>query len=72
MSGGIAFATPDKEMGKRVKDGAAFALSESAEKDWLNWAPRISIHPAKSNLAQEPTPPRAGGLDAGPLKNQKD
>lgn len=46
VSGGIAFATPDKDMGDAAKDGASFALEDQPPKDSPRWAPRIPIEPA--------------------------
>jgi paraquat-inducible protein B len=48
VSGGIAFATPDKDMGPPVKAGTNFALEKGPKDDWLNWAPKISIQPSAS------------------------
>jgi len=44
LTGGISVATPDKP-GDEVKDGKIFRLHEEKEKEWLEWAPRIDIHP---------------------------
>jgi paraquat-inducible protein B len=44
LAGGIAFATPDNEiMGKRVKNGAVFSLSDTSEGEWLTWKPKIPL-----------------------------
>jgi paraquat-inducible protein B len=48
VSGGIAFATPDKDMGDPVKNGTDFALEKESKDEWMNWAPRISIRPENS------------------------
>jgi paraquat-inducible protein B len=36
LSGGIAFATPDR-MGERVKDGSVFKLHPEVKDEWLDW-----------------------------------
>lgn len=41
LAGGIAFNTPDKEMGPTVKPGHRYPLYSKAEKEWLAWNPRI-------------------------------
>jgi paraquat-inducible protein B len=43
--GGIAFATPENASTGPVADGLPFILHDQAEKDWLEWAPRISLPP---------------------------
>jgi paraquat-inducible protein B len=37
VSGGVAFATPDKDMGDPVKEGAEFILEDSSKSEWLAW-----------------------------------
>ena len=41
LTGGIAFNTPDREMGPTVKAGHHYPLYGKAEKEWLEWSPRI-------------------------------
>ena len=41
LTGGIAFNTPDREMGPTVKAGHSYPLHGKAEKEWLEWSPRI-------------------------------
>jgi paraquat-inducible protein B len=41
--GGIAFATPDDPNGKLAKSDADFVLYDDASKEWLDWAPRITL-----------------------------
>lgn len=62
FTGGVGFATPDKDgIAPLAEDGAQFTLHEEMEKDWLKWAPRIPIRPIDS----EPTPlPRASEVPA--------
>jgi paraquat-inducible protein B len=43
MAGGIAFATPDDPKDEPAKEGAMFPLYDQPKKEWLAWAPRISI-----------------------------
>jgi paraquat-inducible protein B len=45
VNGGVAFATPEKNIGDSVKDGASFALNSEYKKDWLKWSPKIAISP---------------------------
>ncbi|MGY3857916.1 MlaD family protein [Aeromonas intestinalis] len=41
LAGGIAFNTPEREMGPTVKGGHSYPLYGKAEKEWLEWSPRI-------------------------------
>lgn len=41
LAGGIAFNTPEREMGPTVKAGHRYPLYGKAEKEWLEWSPRI-------------------------------
>ncbi len=41
LAGGIAFNTPEKEMGPTVKAGHSYHLYGKAEKEWQEWSPRI-------------------------------
>ncbi|WP_034004161.1 hypothetical protein, partial [Pseudomonas aeruginosa] len=44
MEGGIAFATPNNaQMGEPAKPGQTFSLFDSANDEWLEWAPRIAL-----------------------------
>jgi len=44
VSGGISFATPEEAKGgEPAKDGTVFRLYDEAKKEWLDWAPGISI-----------------------------
>jgi paraquat-inducible protein B len=63
VSGGIAFATPDKDMGAPVKAGTDFALEKGPKDDWLNWAPKISIQPSASEPESQGEPLVKGTAD---------
>jgi paraquat-inducible protein B len=45
LTGGVAFATPEKNPGDPAPDGAHFPLADEPKKDWLTWAPRIQLPP---------------------------
>jgi paraquat-inducible protein B len=49
LSGGIAFATPDKNMGDQAQNGSEFVLHDDSKKEWLDWAPKIPIQPDDSD-----------------------
>jgi paraquat-inducible protein B len=53
LSGGIGFATPDKDMGNQAQNGDTFVLHDDEKKDWDDWAPKILIEPKDSG--QQPT-----------------
>jgi paraquat-inducible protein B len=52
LSGGIAFATPDKNMGEPAENGATFPLYDEPKKDWTDWTPKIPITPDDSDAEQ--------------------
>jgi paraquat-inducible protein B len=53
VGGGIVFATPDDPKSRQARNGAVFALYDQPVKDWLEWAPRISIPPEETSKKQE-------------------
>jgi len=55
LSGGIAFATPEKDMGDQAQNGSEFLLHEDSKKEWLDWAPHISITPEVSDQEKRET-----------------
>jgi paraquat-inducible protein B len=44
LEGGIAFATPEKDMGKAALPNQTFVLFDEVEEDWLKWSPRIKLN----------------------------
>jgi paraquat-inducible protein B len=56
VAGGVAFATPDGVSRPPARDGAVFALHDKPRKEWLEWAPKISL----------PTVRQAGGPSRPP------
>lgn len=57
FTGGVGFATPDKDgLAPAAEDGAQFTLHEEMEKDWLKWAPHIPITPVDSEPVTRPRP----------------
>jgi len=60
LSGGVAFATPEKNMGDQAQNGSEFVLNEDSKKEWLDWAPKIPIAPDSSDHGKtDTTPPQA-------------
>jgi paraquat-inducible protein B len=47
VAGGINFATPNDPKAKPVKSGTVFILYREPKKEWLEWAPKISIQPER-------------------------
>jgi paraquat-inducible protein B len=45
VAGGIAFATPNDPKDEPAKGGTVFRLYDKPMKEWLEWAPKISIPP---------------------------
>ena len=54
LAGGIAFNTPEKEMGPTVKAGHSYPLHPKAEKEWQEWSPASS--PDRSLTYVHPSP----------------
>lgn len=52
LTGGIAFATPDKNMGEQAQDGSEFVLNDEPKKEWTAWEPKIQINPDDSEPRQ--------------------
>ncbi len=44
IKGGVTFATPEKDIGKVVSDGAVFELHEKPDEKWLKWQPNINYN----------------------------
>lgn len=59
ISGGIGFATPDKDMGPPAENGSTFELHDEEKKEWDDWAPKIHIAPDDSNQSSTPGLPSA-------------
>lgn len=55
-TGGIAFATPEKEMGPEAKRGTAFPIEEDPKKEWDLWSPKISIAARSADTAPKSEP----------------
>jgi len=53
VGGGIVFATPSDAKSRQAMNGAVFALYEQPAKEWLEWAPRISIPPEENSRQHE-------------------
>jgi paraquat-inducible protein B len=43
LSGGVAFATPERNTGEPAQEGTEFPLYEDAKPEWTNWSPRITL-----------------------------
>ena len=58
ITGGVAFATPDKEpLAPSAPNGSLFDLASEPDKDWLTWTPRIPVKPTESTA--EPLPKKS-------------
>lgn len=58
LVGGIAFATPASPEARPVRDAMVFRLHDQAEKEWLKWAPPISLSQKETRSEQvEMRPP---------------
>lgn len=67
LTGGIAFATPENDMGDMVSESSNFFLNDQPKPEWLRWRPKIAID------APAAPPSQAAGAKAGasPLPNLK-
>jgi paraquat-inducible protein B len=70
LVGGIAFATPQENMGPQAEEGSEFPLFDDVKKEWLDWAPKIDIGPddaaTEPQNAKMPTAPAAIRSAVGP------
>ncbi len=64
VGGGIVFATPGDAKSRPVKNGAVFPLYDQPAKEWLEWAPRISIPPEENSRQHEGQKNRRLGFSA--------
>jgi paraquat-inducible protein B len=55
LSGGVAFATPEKDMGEQAKNGSEYVLHDDVQKEWLNWSPKISVTPDEKGTGKNST-----------------
>lgn len=56
VTGGIAFATPDKTAGTPADEGTEFQLADEADKEWLKWKPKIPIEESTEGWETGPDP----------------
>ncbi|HZK80495.1 MAG TPA: MlaD family protein, partial [Humisphaera sp.] len=61
LSGGVAFATPERNIGKPVSENAQFYLNEQAKDEWLKWKPKIRIEPDEAPNTEKAKGPMPGG-----------
>jgi paraquat-inducible protein B len=54
ISGGIAFASPEQNMGDAAAAESLFPLYEDPNPEWLNWAPRIQLPPGDGPQSDNP------------------
>jgi paraquat-inducible protein B len=45
LSGGVSFATPEKNYGEFVTDGQSFVLHDQAKDEWMKWRAQIQLPP---------------------------
>lgn len=64
LTGGVAFATPEKDLGAPVADGFTFVLHDRPEDEWLKWKARIELPPAGPEAGEKKS---AGDAEKGEL-----
>ena len=55
-SGGVTFASPEKEMQAQAKQGSTFAIEDEPKKEWDLWSPKISIGPHSGDASPKSQP----------------
>ena len=45
LTGGVSFATPEKDYGNLIADGARFELHDQIKDEWLKWKAQIQLPP---------------------------
>jgi len=64
IAGGVSFATPGGDLSPTALENTEFILHDDPAKEWLQWSPRISIHPEEST-PETPKPETGGELAPG-------
>jgi paraquat-inducible protein B len=53
LTGGVAFATPERDFGPMAREGSSFVLHDRAEDDWLKWRARILLPPLPTDAGEK-------------------
>jgi paraquat-inducible protein B len=65
LTGGIAFATPDRPA-RRAEEGDSFTLHDEPDKDWLTWSPQIPLVQAATTSPANPLESKSGDESSTP------
>ncbi len=65
LTGGVAFATPEKNSGEAVAENSQFFLNDQSKDEWLKWKPKIPIEPHESRIKETDESKSGGGLLGG-------
>ena len=53
LSGGVAFATPEKNYGEFITEGSTFVLHDQPKDDWLKWKTKIQLPTDDANKLEQ-------------------
>jgi paraquat-inducible protein B len=70
LTGGIAFATPDKDTGGLVQDGTSFVLHDGSEDTWLKWRAKILLPPDEVGSGEQKAAANADKTDLPSVKHE--
>lgn len=66
LTGGVAFATPEKNPGDPVSEESQFFLNEESKDEWLKWKPKIPIEAKEAKIKSDKDESKSGsGLMPG-------
>ncbi len=68
LTGGVSFATPEKDYGNFVVDGTSFLLHDKPDDDWLKWKAIIQLPPQEPNVGD--SKPSNGDTKVSKQKDQ--
>ncbi len=61
LTGGVAFATPEKDPGNPVSEESQFFLNEESKDEWLKWKPKIPVEAKEAKIESGKDEKKSGG-----------
>jgi paraquat-inducible protein B len=70
LTGGVAFATPDRDTGGLVPDGTSFVLHDGPDDAWLKWKAKILLPPEELSVSEQKAAANAGKSELPSVKHE--
>jgi paraquat-inducible protein B len=70
LTGGVAFATPDRDTGRMVPDGTSFVLHDGPDDNWLKWKAKIPLPPEEVGAGEQKAAANAEKTELPSLKHE--